>query len=63
MLKLNNIRIFLIKILLRGDEYDMAVVYATLIIRGARTYEQVPPTLKEQVKQVLIDLEMRHLAE
>lgn len=41
----------------------MAVVYATLIIRGARTYEQVPPTLKEQVKQVLIDLEMRHLAE
>ena len=41
----------------------MAVVYATLIIRGARTFEQVPATLKEQVKQVLIDLEMGHLAE
>lgn len=43
--------------------YEMAVVYATLIIRGARTYAQVPPTLKEQVKQILIDLEMGHLAE
>ena len=42
---------------------DMAVVYATLIIRGARTFAQVPVTLKEQVRQILIDLEMGHLAE
>ena len=41
----------------------MAVVYATLIIRGARTFAQVPSTLQEQVRQVLIDLEMGHLAE
>lgn len=41
----------------------MAVVYATLIIRGFRTFAQVPSTLKERVKQVLIDLEMEHLAE
>ena len=40
----------------------MAVVYAILIIRGARTFAQVPSNLKEQVKQVLIDLEMEHLA-
>ena len=62
-MKLNSIRLFLIKILLKGDVYEMAVVYATLIIRGARTFAQVPSTLKEQVKQVLIDLEMEHLAE
>ena len=48
---------------MKGGGFDMAVVYATLIIRGARTFEQVPPTLKDQVKQVLVDLEMGHLAE
>lgn len=41
----------------------MAVVYATLIIRGARTFTQVPATLKDQVKQILNDLEMGYLAE
>lgn len=46
----------------KGVKKHMAVVYATLIIRGARTFSQVPATLKEQVKQVLIDLEMGHLA-
>ena len=40
----------------------MAVVYATLIIRGFRTFEQVPMTLKDAVRQVLIELEMGHLA-
>lgn len=63
MLNLNSIRVFFIKILLMGGEKDMAVVYTTLIIRGARTFAQVPLTLKEDVKQVLIDLEMGHLAE
>lgn len=41
----------------------MAVIYATLIIMGAKTFAQVPNTLKAQVKQVLEDLEMGHLAE
>ena len=41
----------------------MAVIYATLIVNGTKTYEQVPDTLKEQVKQVLIDLDMPQLAE
>ena len=50
-------------IFIKEVKQDMAVVYATLIIRGARTFAQVPVTLKEQVKQVLIDLEMGHLAE
>ena len=33
----------------------IAVVYATLIIKGKKTYAQVPDNLKEQVKQILID--------
>lgn len=48
---------------MKGGSFNMAVVYATLIIRGARTFDQVPSTLKDQVRQVLIDLEMSHLAE
>lgn len=53
----------IIKLFFRKDVQNMAVIYATLIVNGAKTYEQVPDTLKEQVKQVLIDLDMPQLAE
>lgn len=39
----------------------MAVVYATLIIKGKKTFGAVPERIKEQVKQVLIDLECADL--
>ena len=35
----------------------MAVVYATLIIKGKKTFADVPERLKEKVKEVLIDLD------
>lgn len=41
----------------------MAVVYATLIVRGAKEFSEVPERIKEQVKQVLIDLDCGDLAE
>lgn len=41
----------------------MAVVYATLIIKGKKTFAQVPDKLKEQVREILIDLECPELAE
>jgi hypothetical protein len=41
----------------------MAVVYATLIIKGKKTFTDVPAKLQEQVKQVLIDLDCGELAE
>ena len=41
----------------------MAVVYATLIIKGNKTFADVPDRIKEQVKQVLIDLDCGDLAE
>ena len=47
--------------IMKGGEKEMAVIYATLIIRGARTFNSVPSTLKEKVRQVLIDLEMEEL--
>lgn len=41
----------------------MAVVYATLIVKGKKTIEDVPVTVKDQVKQVLIDMDLPELAE
>lgn len=40
---------------------NMAVIYVALIIKGKRTYESVPATLKAQVKEMLIDLELESL--
>lgn len=39
----------------------MAVVYATLIVKGKKKYADVPERIKEQVKQVLIDLDCADL--
>lgn len=41
----------------------MAIVYATLIIKGRKTLADVPNALKEQVRQILIDLDLPELAE
>jgi hypothetical protein len=42
---------------------EMAVVYATLIIKGKKTFANVPDKIKDQVKEVLIDLDCGDLAE
>lgn len=39
----------------------MAVIYATLIVKGRKTFSQVPDKIKDQVRQVLIDLECEDL--
>jgi hypothetical protein len=54
---------FIIKILFRREVETMAVVYATLIIKGKKTFADVPDRIKEQVKEVLIDLDCPELAE
>lgn len=41
----------------------MAVIYATLIVKGVKTFKEVPDKIKDQVRQVLIDLECDHLIE
>lgn len=47
--------------LLRKEVRDMAVIYATLITRGAKEYKQVPPLIKDEVAQVLRDLDAAYL--
>lgn len=54
---------FIIKILFRKDVNTMAVIYATLIIKGKKTFADVPDKIKDKVKEVLIDLDCPELAE
>lgn len=45
----------------RKEVENMAVIYVALIVKGKRTYVSVPAVLKEQVKEILIDLELEDL--
>lgn len=42
---------------------NMAVIYATLIIKGIKTINDVPARIRDKVKQVLIDLDLPELAQ
>lgn len=55
---MNKIREFLLNILFREEKSIMAVVYATLIIKGKKTINQVPAMLRDQVEEILRDLEV-----
>jgi hypothetical protein len=50
------------KILFRKDVEEMAVVYATLIVKGKKDFADVPERIQDQVKEVLIDLDLTELA-
>lgn len=52
------LRELMLKILLKKEVDVMAVVYATLIIKGGKTIDQVPAILRDEVKQILKDLEV-----
>lgn len=41
----------------------MAVVYATLIVKGKKTFAQVPAKLQTEVKDILVSLDCGDLAE
>lgn len=56
------LKILLYFILGEGVE-DMAIVYALLIVKGKKNYADVPVKLKEQVKEVLTDMDVPDLAE
>lgn len=55
---MSAVRWFLLKILLRREVKDMAIVYATLIVKGKKTIEQVPSIIRSQVEEILADLEV-----
>lgn len=55
------IRQFIIKLLFRKDVGEMAVIYATLIVKGKKNFADVPERIKEQVKEVLMTLIVANL--
>ena len=54
---------FILKIFFRKEVNIMSVIYATLIVKGKKTFAEVPEVIKEKVKQILIDLKVPELAE
>lgn len=54
---------FIILKICRKEVETMAVIYATLIVKGRKTINDVPEKIREQVQAVLIDLEVPELAE
>lgn len=55
---MSRLRELVLKILLRKEVRTMAVVYATLIVKGKKTIDQVPALIREQVREILADLEV-----
>lgn len=47
----------------RKEVNEMAVIYATLIVKGKKAFKDVPVKLQNQVKEVLVDLEVPELAD
>lgn len=54
---------FILKVFFRKEVAIMAVIYATLIVKGKKTFADVPAVIKEKVREILIDLEVPELAE
>ena len=55
---MSKLREWLLLIPLRKEVEGMAVVYATLIVKGKKTIDQVPALIREQVEEILKDLEV-----
>ena len=45
------------------DVEEIAVVYATLFVKGKKSFSEVPDRIKDQVKLILTDLDCPELAE
>ena len=41
----------------------MPIIYAQLIVKGRKKFSDVPEVIKEDVRQVLIDMDLEHLTE
>ena len=47
--------LFLLNVLFKGDDLMMAMFFAQRVILGKTEFKDVPATLKEQVREILID--------
>ena len=58
-----KVKLIILRYLLRKEVEIMAAVYATLIIKGLKTFAEVPELVKPKVKIILEGIEMGELAE
>ncbi len=54
---------FFIQKIFREEVSEVAVIYVTLIVKGKKTFDQVPERIQAQVKELLADLDVPELAE
>lgn len=55
------LRDLILRIILRKEKDIMPVIYATLIVKDKKKFKDVPPTIKEEVRELLIALDCEHL--
>lgn len=55
---MSHFRGFALQILLRKEKGIMAVIYATLIVKGKKTLDQVPALIRKQAEEIPKDLEV-----
>lgn len=55
---MKSLRLLLLYLLFGREVNVMAVVYATLIVKGLKTLDQVPGLIKTQVEEILEALEV-----
>lgn len=56
---MSRLKQWLLKLVLGKEVYQtMAIIYATLIVKGKKKLSQVPAIIREEVKTILADLEV-----
>ena len=53
----------LLGLVLRKEVTDMAVIYAQLVLKGKRKFSQVPARIQDQVKEILVDMDLDNIDE
>ena len=56
---MSRLRLWLLDILMGKEKNGMAIVYATLIIKGKKTLEQVPAIIRKDVEDIIEALEVK----
>ena len=54
---------FILDKIFREEVSIVAVIYVTLIVKGKKTFDQVPERIQAQVRELLSDLDVPELAE
>ena len=60
---IRNLLFFILQKIFREEMSAVAVIYTTLIIKGKKTFDQVPERIQAQVREILADLDVPELAE